>query len=74
MGVPGLFASILKNYNKQNCKIIKQSIDNASYNIDDTYDDGVVSGVVSGCVSGDIDGLYSLDYIINGINDIDDID
>ena len=28
MGVPGLFASIVKNYNKQNCKIIKQSIDN----------------------------------------------
>jgi 5'-3' exonuclease len=28
MGVPGLFASIVKNYNKQNRKIIKQSIDN----------------------------------------------
>ena len=28
MGVPGLFASIVKNYNKQNCKIIKQTITN----------------------------------------------
>lgn len=28
MGVPGLFASIVKNYNKQNRKIIKQKIDN----------------------------------------------
>jgi 5'-3' exoribonuclease 1 len=28
MGVPGLFASIVKNYNKQNRKIIKQSVDN----------------------------------------------
>jgi len=28
MGVPGLFASLVKNYNKQDCKIIKQTIDN----------------------------------------------
>jgi len=28
MGVPGLFASLVKNYNKQDSKIIKQSIDN----------------------------------------------
>ena len=28
MGVPGLFASIVKNYNKQDRKIIKQKIDN----------------------------------------------
>ena len=28
MGVPGLFASIVKNYNKQEIKIIKQKLDN----------------------------------------------
>ena len=72
------FASIVKNYNKQNCKIIKQSIDNASYNIDDTYADGVGGGVVSGVVSGVVGGVDvvsvvddGVDCIINGINDID---